>query len=255
MARRLGVIGLGVMGRAVARYLARNGAEVVAVDRDPAAVKQVAAHVSKALVIDSRDREGLLQLGPEQLQGAVVAVGSDVEASVMATLVLSRHLKVPEVFARATTQNHAEILSAVGATTVVPVETEMGRRVAQAILWPQFRDFFAVTGDLALVETAPTPEMIGRTLGELDLRRRYGAHCLALRRGRRSARSVMGGDKIEEVNADRIVNLPDASVVITEDDLLVVVGLKDELARLFASVAASAAAPLDDNALNTLLDR
>lgn len=252
MARRIAVIGLGVMGKAVARYLARHGAYVVAVDHDQAQVAALASDVSRAVCIDSRDRDGLLALASERLQGAVVAIRADVEASVMATLVLCRHLRVPEVFARAVNDNHAEILEAVGATTVVQVEREMGRRVAQSILWPQFRDFFAVTGDLALVETTPTEEMVGQTIGGLDMRARYGALVLAVRRGAAGARETIGGDKVESAGSE-IINLPGPAVRIERDDVLVVIGLGRELARHFRAAAGSVAEPLDDAALDRLI--
>ncbi len=230
MGRRIAVVGLGTMGAEVARYLSRHGAEVLGVDPDEGRTRLVSSEVSRVAIADGTDREALRRLGIAEMHGAIVCIRSSVEASVMATLVLARHLRVPEVISRAVSENHSDILYAVGASTVVYPEREMGRRVASAMLWPQFRDYFAVSGDLAIVEYAATDEMTGQTLGQLDFKNRFGAYCMAIRRGG-TAHSI-GGDKTEERSADRVVNLPDAATKLGPGDVLVLLGFKRTLEKL-----------------------
>lgn len=232
MSRRIAVIGLGRMGRAVARFLSRRGCYVLGVDRDEEAVREVAVEVSKAVVIDATDRLALTRAGVGECDGAVVTIGKRIEASVMTTLLLARHLEIKEIHARAVSDNHAEILTAVGATTVVQLELEMGRRIAQHIVMPQFRDVFSITGALALVETEPLPEMVGKTLKELEFKARYGAYCMALRRGHAGQPGVLGGELTEDARS--IVNLPDADERIEADDVLVLLGLEERLAEGFS---------------------
>ncbi|MDP7034559.1 MAG: TrkA family potassium uptake protein [Planctomycetota bacterium] len=232
MKRRIIVIGLGTLGKEVALFLANNGAEVLAIDKQEEEVTRIAKEVSQVAIVDGTDMKTLRSLNAQEYDGAVVAIGDNIQSSIMTTLVLKDHLRIPEVFARAVNEDHGQILDKVGADTVFHVEREMGRRVGSSILRPHFRDYFGVSGDLAVIEINAEESMIGKTMAELDFKNRYKAYCLALRRGRAGEKEELGGLKTQETGRDRVVNMPEADTRIQADDVLVLIGMDRDLQSL-----------------------
>ena len=133
--RQFAVIGLGRFGCKVAETLAQKGASVIAVDTIQENVEKVSDFVTKAVRIDSTDEKALLACGIKDVDVAVVAMGEDIESSVLTTALL-KNLDVAEIVARACSTLHAQILRLVGATRVVFPEEYMGFRVANSILSP-----------------------------------------------------------------------------------------------------------------------
>jgi trk system potassium uptake protein TrkA len=108
------VLGLGRFGRSVAAALTREGCEVLAIDRDPNLVRQVSAQVTMAVEADVTSKEALAQLGVAEYTRAVVAIGDNVEASLVCALVLKEDFKVPEIWAKAINAQQAKILRKIG---------------------------------------------------------------------------------------------------------------------------------------------
>ncbi|CAN5856400.1 TrkA family potassium uptake protein [soil metagenome] len=165
------VVGLGRFGSALATELEVLGHEVLVVDASEAVVKRYAPEVTHAVCADATDPEVLVSLGAQTMAHAVIAIGHDVEASILATAAVA-DLGVPDVWAKAITDAHAHILGRVGATHVVFPERDMGNRVAHQVTG-QVIDYIQIDEDFALVETAPPAKEVGRTLQEAELRRRY----------------------------------------------------------------------------------
>jgi trk system potassium uptake protein TrkA len=207
------VIGLGRFGSAVARELERLGHEVLAIDRSEQNVNDIAPDVTHALQLDAADEEALRSAGVAEFQTAIVAISTDAEPSIFATMVLKR-LGVENVIAKAGSVLHGEILSRVGADRVVFPERETGLRLAHSFNIPNVIDYLDVAPNFGIEKVRPPKSFIGRTLGELDLKGRMELTAVALRRG-----------------SQVFVN-PARDERVTEGDELILIGRDEKLDRL-----------------------
>jgi trk system potassium uptake protein TrkA len=177
------VIGLGRFGSAVARELERLGHQVLAIDRNEQLVNDLAPDVTHALQLDAADEDALRSAGAGEFNTAIVAISSDAESSIFATMVL-RRLGVRTVIGKAGSLLHGEILARVGADRVVFPERETGLRLAHSFNVPNVIDYLDVAPGFGIEKIRPPKSFIGRTLGELDLKGRMGLAPVALRRGK-----------------------------------------------------------------------
>ena len=176
------VIGLGRFGSAVARELERLGHQVLAIDRGEQQINDIAPDVTHALQLDAADEDALRSAGAGDFHTAIVAISTDAEPSIFATMVLKR-LGVRTVIAKAGSQLHAEILSRVGADRVVLPERETGLRLAHSFNVPNVIDYLDVAPNFGIEKIRPPASFIGKSLGDLDLKTRLGLTPIALRRG------------------------------------------------------------------------
>lgn len=174
------VIGLGRFGSSLAAELVRRGSEVLALDSRPNEVQRHADELTHTAVADSTDPESLRQLGVHQFKRAVVAIGTDLEASILTTSLLS-DFGIPHIWAKATSRQHGRILERVGAHHVVLPEHEMGERVAHLVNG-RMLDYIELAEHYALVKTHAPAEAVGSTLGELKLRSKYGVTVVGIKR-------------------------------------------------------------------------
>jgi trk system potassium uptake protein len=177
------VIGIGRFGSSVARELERLGHEVLAVDRSEQMVNEIAPDVTHALQLDASDEDALRSAGAGDFNTAIVAISSDAEPSIFATMVLKR-LGVRNVIAKAGSLLHGEILARVGADRVVFPERETGLRLAHSFNVPNVIDYLDVAPSFGIEKIRPPKSFIGRTLGELNMKDRLGLTPVALRRGK-----------------------------------------------------------------------
>lgn len=174
------VIGLGRFGSAVAASMVRQGREVLAVDSDFALVERFADQFTYVVHADTTDDEALEQLGLDGVEHAVVAIGNDIEASVLTTLSLAK-ANVPNIWARAVGRKHGEILDRVGAHRVIYPETSVGEQVAHAIVggmsqYLEFEDGFAIA------RMAAPKETWNKTFDESGVRTKYGVTIVGVKR-------------------------------------------------------------------------
>lgn len=173
------VIGLGRFGGALAESLVELGHEVLAVDGNPARVQYFASRVTSAVEADSTSEEALRQIGAHEFSRAVVAIGSDIESSILSVGVLV-DLGIEQIWAKAMTQAHGRILERVGATRVVFPEHDMGERVAHMVTG-RMVDYLELDDTFALVETMAPRDLVGRTLGETKVRHRHGVTVVCIK--------------------------------------------------------------------------
>jgi trk system potassium uptake protein TrkA len=211
--RQVAVLGLGRFGAAVARELTRLGHDVLALDVSEKIIQDVADEVTHAVRVDITDEDGLRDLGLDGFETAIVAISSDLEASILATVLLKR-LGVRRIIAKAGNDLHGSILSQVGATRVVYPERETGIRVAHSFAAPGVRDYLDVAPGYGVAQVPVVGEFVGKSLGELNLRQTYGVTAVALRR------------------ADTVTVNPHPTEVLREGDVLTVLGLDEDLERL-----------------------
>jgi trk system potassium uptake protein TrkA len=211
--RIFGVIGLGTFGYHIARTLAQGGAEVIACDVDEERVKEVSEYVSLAYVLDATDAKALKESGIANVDTAVVSVGENIEASILIVVQL-KELGVKEVVARAVNPLHGKVLEKLGVDRVVYPEKEIAIKVAHSLLVDEFIEEIPIGEKHSLFEIKAFDFMLGKTLKELDIRRRFGVSVLAIKRGENLIVNPMGDDKI----------LP--------GDILVVLGTTEQLSSM-----------------------
>lgn len=174
------VIGLGRFGSSVALSLSQLGHEVLALDKEGGLVQQWSDRLTHVVQADATDLEALKRLGVHEFRHAVVAIGDEIEASVLTVLALSE-LMVPDIWAKAQGERHGCILERTGAHHVVYPEAAMGERVAHLVTGKVI-DFIEFDDGFAIVKTAAPPEAIGRTLSQSALRSKYGVTIVGVKR-------------------------------------------------------------------------
>jgi trk system potassium uptake protein len=165
------VIGLGRFGTALALELARGGTEVLAVDARPDVVQRLSGQLGQVVVADSTDPDALTEIGVGDFHRAVVAIGNDLEASVLTTALLAE-LEIRDIWAKAVSRQQATILERVGAHHVVFPEQDMGERIAHLVSG-RLLDWVELDPQWVFAKTKPPKELVGVPLGESGLRKKH----------------------------------------------------------------------------------
>ena len=180
MSKQIAVLGMGRFGKRMALTLSDLGADVMAVDADPSVLEKISSQVSFAIEADLKNAESIAGTGIENMDVVVVAMGSDLTASIM-TVMVSKELGVPYVMAKAADERMGAILEKVGADRVIYPEEETGARIARTLMSESFMDYFDIDKNLCMLEMHPKKEWIGKTLIELNLRKNYHANIVAIK--------------------------------------------------------------------------
>lgn len=219
------VIGLGEFGRAAAIGLTRNGADVIAVDIDMDRVNGVRDDVALAVRMDASHENALRTQDIDQVDVLVAAIGDNFEAQVL-VVVHAKQLGIRRIIARATTPNHIRVLKAVGADEVFNPEEEAARWAVQRLLITNITGYFELADGFSIVEVRAPKQMVGKTLGQLNLRRRYRINLVAIKRVRT--------EESGEQTVLRVNPVPNPEEVITADDLLALVGSVLDMAHFMS---------------------
>lgn len=174
------VIGLGRFGYEVAAELCRQGCEVLAIDCNSDYVNHVADDVTHAVVADAQDKDVLRALGVGEMDCAVVAIGSDLAASVLVTMNL-KELGVPQIICKAHDATHRRVLEKLGADRVLIPEQEQGARLARSLSSPNVLDYIELSQEYGIVEVPVPGSWIGKSLRQLNVRAKLGVNVLAIR--------------------------------------------------------------------------
>jgi trk system potassium uptake protein len=174
------VVGLGRFGEALALELHRQDIEVLGVDLDGAVVQRLAGRLPNVAQADGTSVDALRQLGAEQFPRAVVAIATDIEASVLTTMALIDELRIDLVWAKALSRTHGEILDRLGVARSVQPEHDMGERTAR-ILARGLTEYFPIEDDFALAEIRTPASLAGKPLGETGLRSRFGVTIVSVK--------------------------------------------------------------------------
>lgn len=217
--KQYAVIGLGRFGASLAKTLAEQGVEVLAIDRDEAIVNHAVSFVTQAVQMDAADEQALSAVGIGNFDVACICT-NDMQSSIMITL-LCKEQGVPCVLAKAGSELHEKVLKKMGADRVVFPERDSGVRQAHNLLSSNILDFIQVSKDFDLAEFEVYDEWVGKSLLELQFRQRYGASVVAIR------------PKEGKVN---INPLPED--VLHARDIIVVIGEEERLQKLEKIVGA-----------------
>ena len=179
------VIGLGRFGQTLARQLCMLGAEVLAMDVNNDLVQQVADDVTHAVVGDAQDKEVLRALGVRDFDCAIVAIGSDLAASVLTVMNL-QELEVPYIICKAHDDTHRRVLEKLGVPRVVIPEQENAARLARSLNSHNVLDYIELSEDYGILEIPAPKSWIGKTLKELNIRAKMGVNIIAVESGRQT---------------------------------------------------------------------
>jgi len=215
---KFAVIGLGSFGGHFAQTLYREGHEVLAVDIRKERIEEMKSHVSHAVHMDAAVKENLEALGLRDMDVVVVSLGPNMEASILTVLYL-REMRVRRIVAKAVSQDHLKILEAVGAKEVIYPEKDMAIKTALKLSSPNVLEYLPLPSGFGIQEIAPPEKFIGKSLRELDLRRRLGILVIAVR----------------ELVPEKINLAPSGDFVIKDSDILVILGEDAQLAKLTRS--------------------
>lgn len=182
MRKQYAVFGLGSFGESVAVTLQELGCEVVVVDNHMERIEDISPYVSYAVQADIEGPEVIRSLGARNLDGVVVAVADDMEASIMATLV-SKEIGVPYVLAKAKNELHAKVLKKIGADSIIFPEKEIGQSVARNLVSGEFVDWISLSPDYSITEIQVPEKWIGKSLSEIDVRRTKDVNVVGVRIG------------------------------------------------------------------------
>jgi trk system potassium uptake protein TrkA len=221
------VIGLGTYGKKVAEVLTEKGAQVIAIDNSPENVDRIKNSVTAAVLIDSTDESALLKAPLDDVDTAIVAIGDQIEASILTTALLKRR-GIPYIVSRAVSDIHETVLRQVGANEVINLEVAEGIRVAQRLIAPEVLDTIPISGDFSLAEMYVPKIFIGRSLEELKIREKFSVTVISIKRTHIDTDSVGNPTRREELI------FPKARDILQDSDILFVVGKNPDIEELKA---------------------
>lgn len=207
------VIGLGRFGTRVATKLYEFGEDVLAIDNNEAIVNDIADNVSKAVIADAKDIDVLKGLGVQSCDCAIVAIGTDLAASVLVTMNL-KNLGIPQIICKASDETHSEILIKLGADRVITPEHVMADRTARILSAPNILEHIELSEDYGITELTAPKNWVGKSLRELNIRAKYGVFVIGVRAN----------------NTTRIS--PDADYQIEKDSILILLGDYNSLEKI-----------------------
>lgn len=208
------VVGLGRFGSSLAKTLYNLGYDVMGIDRDEEIIQNMADSITHAVQADATDENILKALGVKNFDVAIVSIGDDIQSSILITIML-KEMGIKYVVAKAQSQLHGKVLYKIGADRVVFPERDMGVRVAHNLIYSNILDYIELSPEYSIVEIAAVPAWFDKSLRQLDMRKKYGLNVMAIKRN----------------NNDVIIS-PHADDVIFKDDILVVVGHKEDIEKL-----------------------
>lgn len=207
------VIGCGRFGTSVAKTLYALGHDVLAIDSNEDVIQEISNSVTHAVQLDANDENSIKSLGIRNFDVAVITIGSNIQSSIMATLIV-KELGVKYVVAKAQSELHAKVLYKIGADRIVFPERDMGIRVAHNLVSSNILDYIELAPDYSIAEIAALKEWENKNLLELNMRAKYGVNVMAIKHG-------------SEINI-----APNATDIIKKEDVLVVIGHNEDLQKL-----------------------
>ncbi|ANY67820.1 potassium uptake system protein [Paenibacillus sp. BIHB 4019] len=211
--KQYAVIGIGRFGLSVASSLTEMGFEVLAIDTSEDRVQDAVNHVTHAVIADSTDEEAMRALGLRNFDVVVVAIGQDIQSSILTTLIL-KDMGVGVIIVKAQNELHGKVLSKIGADKVVYPERDMGLRVAHHLISPNILDYIEISEDYSIIEIKAPEAMIGKSLKQLDIRAKFKCNVMAIKTGSNMNIAPYADDLIRDI------------------DILVIVGKNSDLSNL-----------------------
>ncbi|MBQ2124204.1 MAG: TrkA family potassium uptake protein [Spirochaetales bacterium] len=217
------IIGLGTFGLALCRELSKDSdVSVIAIDKSEKQIELIKEFVAQAIQMNSTEEDAFKALPLNTIDTAVVAMGDNIESSILTTAILKKN-NVSSIIARATTPIHASILHQIGATEVINVEADSGKRLASRLISPEIMEQVQISGELVLTEL-PLPRIFyGKKLIELNLRNKYNINVVCIKR------KIHDIDRFDNPMVREEVLFPRPDDQLNEGDFLMVIGRSDDI--------------------------
>lgn len=213
MGKQYVVIGAGRFGSSVAIQLCSLGEEVMVIDSLAEHIHAIEEKVTHAVQADATDENALKALGVRNFDVAVISIGSDIQSSILVTLLL-KELGIPNVIAKAQSEHHAKVLYKIGADRVILPERDMGCRVANSLVSTNFLDMIELASDYSVAEIHPKEKWYNKALNTLSLPTKYGVSLMAIKR-----------------DSEILITI-DPEIEILPSDELIMIGRNDDLIKL-----------------------
>ncbi len=220
--RIFAVVGLGTFGMEVANVLAAKGGKVIALDNQEDMIEKVKDSVTQAILVDSTDAEALKNVPLSDVDVAVIAMGENIEASILTTVVF-RQIGVPYIVARAVTQTHEHVLKQVGANEVVNIEIAEGRRLASELISPSILDRIPIDKNISVAEILLPESFANKSLKQLDLRNNYRVNVVTVKR------TLVSVDEMGNPVKEEQILFPGPEEVMKPSDVIIVVGRNEDI--------------------------
>ncbi|MGN7477176.1 potassium channel family protein [Solibacillus silvestris] len=211
MKKEFVVIGLGRFGGSIVRELVKQGANVMAIDTDSERVDEFARIATQSVVADTTEEETIKSLGLWNFEHVIVAIGEDIQASILTTLIL-KELGVAQITVKAQNDYHEKVLRKIGADFVVHPERDMGIRIANNMMSNSVLDYLELSGEHSIMEIKANENIAGHSLIELDVRAKYGVNIVGITRGEEimispaATERIQLGDVLLMIGADVDIN-------------------------------------------------
>lgn len=213
--KQICIIGLGRFGSHLARTLAKMDCEVLALDHDESAVNNIRDYVQRAVILDARSLDALRSVIPPEIDHVVVSLAQSLEASILCTL----HLKmigVSSVHVKASSEDHAAILRAIGATNVIFPEWRIAEQMAQRLINPDLLDLFPLSQGYEVAEMAVPEKFDGMTIAEIDLRKMFHVF-------------IAG---VKNIETGQIDPMPPATAKLISGSSMLVIGRREDVEQM-----------------------
>ena len=206
------IIGLGRFGSSIAKTVYNLGHDVLAIDTSEDKIQEIVDNVTHAVQMDATDENALRTLGIRNFDVAVVTIGSNIQASIMATL-LVKEMGVKYILAKGTSELQAKVLYKIGADRVILPEQDMGTRVAHNLVSSNILDYIELSSEYSMIEIQPLDEWYNKSLKNIKIRADYGINVVAIK-------------------TEHHINVsPLADYVIKDKDVLVALGSSEDLSK------------------------
>ncbi|MBN1348508.1 TrkA family potassium uptake protein [candidate division KSB1 bacterium] len=215
MRNNIAIIGLSSFGFYLCKYLSQSGVQVMAIDTNEDRIEQVKTFVKKAIVANATEKTTLQNIHIEDFDAVVISVGEKIDQSVLITLHL-RELGVKEIYAKATTTEHAKVLTLLGVSDIIFPERDIARRFAHTLRRQGLFDYFSIGDEYSVIELAPPQSWIGKTLSEIKIRQKYNVQVIV----------------IKEIVPDNIIMIPSGRHVLKDSDILVILGKEKDIEKI-----------------------
>ena len=212
MKKQFAVIGLGRFGGAICKKLSEQGMEVLAIDNDEERVNAFSAIATHAVIADSTDEAVLKSLGLRNFDHVIVAIGDNIQASILTTLIL-KEIGVAKVTSKAQNDYHEKVLRKIGADQVIHPERDMGTRLANNITSTSVLDYLEVSDSHSILEVVAGKRMASKSIIELDVRAKYGVNIVAIKQN-------------GKINVS-----PRADQTVKQGDILIIIGADSDIDR------------------------
>ncbi len=209
---KIAVIGLGNFGMNVAKELYARGHDVLIVDQNPELVQKGQEFSSKSVVADCTEKEVLANLGLSTVETTIVSMGTNLSGSILATM-YAKDLGVKNIIVKAINDDHKTILEKVGATQIIFPEREMAVRLARSIATPNVLDYLPLTNSFSIMEIIPPKGFVGKSLSDLDLRKKYHIQIIGMQ-------DTVEGVISMVVSPDRVIKATDRLIVLGKQEHL-----------------------------------